>query len=59
MNFAVGFDLILPHNLMEPMLRELPAIRVVWVYIEPQKFECPWQGIIIVWRDLEVVFSSN
>ena len=39
MNFAVGFDLILPHNLMEPMLRELSAIRIVWLYIEPQKFD--------------------
>ena len=33
------------HNLMEPILRELRPMR-----IEPQKLECPWQGIIIISR---------
>ena len=29
MRFAVGFVLRLPHNLMEPMLRELSPMRIV------------------------------
>ena len=29
MRFAVGFDLRLPHNLMEPLLRELSPMRIV------------------------------
>ena len=45
---TVGFDLRLPHNLMEPMLRELSPMRIVQIYVELQKLECSWQGIIII-----------
>ena len=48
MRFVVGFDLRLPNNFMEPMLRELSPMRIVQIYIELQKLECSWQGIIII-----------
>ena len=45
MSFAVGFDLRLPYNSMEP--KELFPIRIVQLYMEPQKCqECPWKEAV-------------
>ena len=59
MNFAVGFDLRLPQNLMEPMLRKLSAIRFVQVYITTSNARVSMVRNYYHFKDLEVVFSSN
>ena len=60
MSFAVGFDVRLPYNSMEP--KELLPVRIVQLYMEPQKCqECPWEGIIIIsrtWRLSSRVISG-
>ena len=43
---------------MEPMLRELSAIRIVYFYIEPQKLVSKVRNYYH-FKDLEVIFSSN
>ena len=59
MNFAVGFDLRLPQNLMEPMLRKLSAIRFVQVYIRTSNVRVSMVRNYYHFKDLEVVCSSN